>query len=163
MNRIRILFLCTGNSARSILAEAIANQAFGDRLIASSAGSQPKREPHPMTFDTLRAHGLTTDWLTSKSWEVFRDQEFDLVITLCDAVAKEICPAFPGAPVQVHWGFPDPPAADDSKVMFEQVFAGLREALGSFILQLDQQPPPLAARQVSGELERVFRGAAMKD
>jgi arsenate reductase len=131
---LRILFLCTGNSARSIMAEAIANQAFGSHLTAVSAGSRAKGTPHPLALQALQRHGLATDGLHSKSWDVFAEQPFDLVITLCDSAAKEQCPVFPGAPVQAHWGFPDPPAANDPPAAFERVFLGLRETIAMFIV-----------------------------
>lgn len=129
----RILFLCTGNSARSILAEAIANAMFGEAIIAASAGSRPKGEPHPRALKTLEDHGLPADHWRSKSWDEFRVSSFDLVVTLCDAAAKETCPVFPGAPVTTHWGFPDPPVAADPEAMFETVFDGLVEAIGAFV------------------------------
>jgi len=128
--RISILFLCTGNSARSILAEAIANQRFGDRLIARSAGSQPKGQPHELALATLARHGLSTGGLRSKSWDEFKQDRFDLVITLCDSAAKEQCPVFPGSPAQAHWPLPDPPAGDDPRAMFQDVFRVLDRSLG---------------------------------
>lgn len=130
--RTSILFLCTGNSARSILAEAIANEIYGDTLMAFSAGSQPKGTPHPLALRTLERRGLPTNALRSKSWDEFRDRRFDLVVTLCDSAAKETCPIFPGAPVRSHWALPDPPAATDPADMFDRVFDGLMEALGLF-------------------------------
>ena len=130
---IRILFLCTGNSARSILAEAIANEMFGDSLEACSAGSKPKGAPNPLALETLTRHDLPTDRWSSQSWDEFKDQSFDLVVTLCDSAAKETCPLFPGAPISCHWGFPDPPASADPEETFERVFLGLVEALGAFV------------------------------
>ena len=110
------------------MAEAIANEMFGDELEAASAGSDPKDRPHEIALATLAAHGLPTDKWRSKSWEEFGDRSFDLVVTLCDSAAAS-CPALPGASVQSHWGFPDPPAADDPEAAFEEVFAGLMEAI----------------------------------
>jgi len=107
-----VLFLCSGNSARSILAEAIANQQFGEHLRAVSAGARPKAAPHEMTLATLTRHGLSTDGLHSKNWDEFMDEPFDIVITLCDDAAREQCPNFPGPPDREHWSLPDPPAAD---------------------------------------------------
>lgn len=127
--RTSILFLCTGNSARSIMAEAIANEMFGDELTAVSAGSQPKGQPHELALATLAAHGLSTDKWRSKSWEEFADRRFDLVVTLCDAASAEPCPVAPGASARAHWGFPDPPAASDPEQAFEEVFTGLMDAL----------------------------------
>ncbi len=142
----RILFLCTGNSARSILAEAIANAMFGEAIIAASAGSKPKGEPHPLAIKTLEERGLPAGHWRSKSWDEFRDAPFDLVVTLCDRAAKETCPVFPGAPVTTHWGFPDPPGADDPEAMFEAVFDGLVEAIGAFVENVDSPVVVRAAR-----------------
>lgn len=142
----RILFLCTGNSARSILAEAIANAMFGEAIIGASAGSRPKGEPHPLALATLEERGLPAGHWRSKSWDEFRDASFDLVVTLCDAAAKEACPVFPGTPVTTHWGFPDPPAADDPEATFEAVFDGLVEAIGAFVEDADSPVDERAAR-----------------
>ncbi len=131
-HRTKILFLCTGNSARSIMAEAIANHLFGDKLVAHSAGSQPKLEPNPLAIETLKRHDIPTDDLRSQSWNEFIDNQFDVVVTLCSSAAKETCPVFPGAPISCHWGFPDPPAADDPQAMFETVYQALVEAIGRF-------------------------------
>lgn len=135
--RTSILFLCTGNSARSILAEAIANEIYGDDLQAFSAGSQPKGQPDPLALRTLERHGLPAAGLRSKSWDEFDGRSFDLVVTLCDSAAKESCPVFPGAPVRCHWGLPDPPSASDPAGMFERVFEGLLDALGHFTMLPD--------------------------
>ena len=129
---IAILFLCTGNSARSILAEVIANHRYGDSILARSAGSKPKGQPNPLALTTLTRHSLPTDDVRSESWDLYADRSFDLVVTLCDSAAAEPCPAFGGAPVTMHWGFPDPPAATDPKAMFEAVFVALDEAIGAF-------------------------------
>ncbi|MGI9015129.1 MAG: arsenate reductase ArsC [Phycisphaerales bacterium] len=133
IERTRILFLCTANSARSIVAEAIANQMFGDHIIAHSAGSHPRSEPNPLALALLREHSLDTSKCSSKSWDVFRSEEFDVVVTLCDQAAAETCPVFPGAPAVVHWGLPDPPASDDPQQMFAHIFDALVVAFEAFI------------------------------
>ena len=125
---IRILFLCTGNSARSILAEALANVRFGDSIRAVSAGSSPRGSIHPLAIETLHENGIATDALASESWETYRDEPLDLVITLCGDAA-ETCPVFPAGPTVVHWGFPDPPLAPDPARAFAEVFRTLCEAL----------------------------------
>ncbi|MCD0416879.1 arsenate reductase ArsC [Rubrivivax sp. JA1024] len=109
-----VLFVCTGNSARSILAEALMNRLGEGRFRAFSAGSHPKGEVHPLTLKTLAAQGLPTDGLRSKSWEEFAlpgAPELHFVFTVCDQAAGEVCPVWPGQPVTAHWGMPDPAAA----------------------------------------------------
>ncbi len=129
-SKTSILFLCTGNSARSIMAEAIVGHEFGDRLRASSAGSRPADEVNPLALETLRKYGIDTEGLQPKSWDDFRDRAFDLVITLCDASRQESCPGLPGGAPHAHWSLPDPPAADHPQDMFEAVYDALVEGLG---------------------------------
>lgn len=126
-----ILILCTGNSARSIMAEALINHLGGTRLRGHSAGSQPKAEPHPMALRCLHEAGVATTGLHSKSWDVFTGADaprLDLVLTVCDAAAGEACPLFPGAAPRVHWGLPDPPAASNDDVRWQR-FCAVRDAL----------------------------------
>lgn len=109
----KILFLCTGNSARSILAEAVLNQRGAGRLQAHSAGSLPKGAVHPLALETLVQHGYAVTGLRSKSWNEFVEPQapvLDLVVTVCDNAAHEVCPVWLGTPVRVHWGMPDPAA-----------------------------------------------------
>ena len=130
-----ILILCTGNSARSILGEALINHLGAGRLRGHSAGSQPKGQPHPLALETLREAGMAIEGLSSKSWDVFTGPEappLDLVITVCDSAANETCPWFPGAAVKAHWSLPDPPAAGDETAQrerFRAVLAALRERI----------------------------------
>ncbi|WP_189401910.1 arsenate reductase ArsC [Arenicella chitinivorans] len=105
---MRILFICTHNRCRSILAEAIANQRSGGRLLAASAGSAPQGEVHPLSLAFLAQHGLTTTGLSSQSWHEFEDFKPHAILTLCDSAAKESCPVWFGESTQVHWGIPDP-------------------------------------------------------
>jgi len=110
---MNILFLCTHNSARSILAEGWLNHASAGRFKAFSAGSQPrlKQQPHPMALKTLAQAGISTNGLYSKSWDTFASPEapkMDVIITVCDSAAGEACPIWPGHPITVHWGFADP-------------------------------------------------------
>lgn len=108
---INVLILCTGNSARSILAEAIINRQGDARLKAYSAGSKPKDQPNPIGLALLQARGYDTGAFRSKSWDEFAMPDapkMDIVITVCDAAAGETCPYWPGSPVVAHWGIPDP-------------------------------------------------------
>lgn len=108
-----VLFLCTGNSARSILAEALLNRDESGRFRAFSAGSQPKGEPHPMALAILADHRFPLDGLRSKSWTEFAAPDapqMDLIITVCDKAAGETCPIWPGRPTSAHWGIEDPAA-----------------------------------------------------
>ncbi len=110
-----VLFICTGNSARSILAEALLNDMGQGRFRAFSAGSHPRGTVHPLALQELQSRRLPTDGLRSKSWEEFAApgaSEMDFLFTVCDQAAGEVCPVWPGQPMTAHWGMPDPAAVE---------------------------------------------------
>lgn len=134
-----VLFLCVGNSARSIIAEAVLREIGGARFRAFSAGTAPRSEPNPRALEVLVAHGHDVAGLRSKNVAEFRGPEaprFDFVFTLCDAAANEECPAWPGQPLGAHWGLPDPVrAAGDAAAraaVFDETYRVLRGRLSSF-------------------------------
>ena len=120
-----VLFLCTGNSARSIIAEAILNRAGRGRFNAFSAGSQPKGKINPRTLDLLRKFNYDVSTLRSKSWSEFAKPgapDLDFVFTVCDNAAGESCPLWPGQPITAHWGIPDPVAASGTEAEIALAF-----------------------------------------
>jgi arsenate reductase len=121
---MNVLFLCTGNSARSILAEAILAHDGAGRFAAFSAGSQPAGKVNPWALRTLAARGYPAEGYSSKSWHAFAEgPAFDLIFTVCDSAAAESCPVWPGQPVSAHWGIPDPAAVEGSDADKEAAFA----------------------------------------
>lgn len=128
-----VLFLCTGNSARSIMAEAILNQIANDRFKAYSAGSQPKGQVHPEALRLLESLGHETSGLRSKSWDEFARRDgvaFDQIITVCNNAAGESCPIIPGKPTKLHWDIPDPAAAHGTP---DQIKSAFRDAYGMLL------------------------------
>lgn len=135
-----VLFLCTGNSARSILAESLLNCIGGGRFRAWSAGSQPKVEVHPLALETLRNFDLPTAGLRSKSWDEFEQTgapTMDFIFTVCDNAAGEACPVWLGHPVSAHWGIEDPAAAAGTelqrKAAFVSAFGFLKNRIEAFV------------------------------
>ena len=136
----RILFLCTGNSCRSQMAQVIMNRLGKGRFEAFSAGSRPAGHVHPLAIKTLEEAKLPVEGLRSKSWEEFQGQSFDFVITVCDR-ARESCPVFPGQPVADHWGFEDPAEAVGTDEQKERVFRKVfKEIQARIRLFLDAAP-----------------------
>lgn len=135
-----VLFLCTGNSARSILAESLLNQVGYGRFRAYSAGSHPKGEVHPLALETLRSLDFPIDGLRSKSWDEFERPDaptMDFIFTVCDNAAGEACPLWLGHPVTAHWGVDDPAAVTgtelERKAAFVTSFGYLRNRIGAFV------------------------------
>jgi arsenate reductase len=135
-----VLFLCTGNSARSILAEAILGREGIGRFNAYSAGSQPKGEVHPCTRDVLSSLNYDAGKFRSKSWEEFSGPDappLDFVFTVCDNAANEVCPIWPGQPMTAHWGIPDPAAIEGSAAeqhaAFFDAYRMLANRIGLFV------------------------------
>lgn len=135
---INVLFLCTHNSARSILAEALLNHIGQGRFKAYSAGSSPRdnQQPNPIGIEVLKSTGIATEGLYSKSWGEFAKPDapvMNLVITVCDNAAGEVCPYWPGQPATAHWGYPDPSEGDGDdahkREAFKQTLYALRRRL----------------------------------
>ncbi len=154
-----ILILCTGNSARSILAEAMINHRGQGRFCGYSAGSQPKATPHPMALELLRQMKLPTDNLRSKSWGVFAAPDaprLDFIFTVCDNAAGEVCPVWPGHPATAHWGLDDPAAdtgtPDQQMQAFRTAFHILDVRIAAFMaLELENLSP----NELKRELTRI--------
>ena len=158
-----VLFLCTGNSARSILAEAILNRQGNGRFIAYSAGSRPKGEPHPMALHLLQLEGFDTGFARSKSWDEFAvpgAPKLDFVFTVCDNAAAEECPYWPGQPVSAHWGVPDPAAAEGTVAEKALAFADAYRMMRNRILAFVALPhATLDAQSLSAQLRDIGRTA----
>lgn len=139
MNRDRpynVLFLCTGNSARSIMGEAIINRIGAGKFKGYSAGSMPKGEVHPLAINLLNKLNYGTGSLRSKSWEEFTAAgapELDFVFTVCDNAANEVCPIWPGQPMTAHWGLPDPAEAQGDEAQRALAFADTYRMLNNRI------------------------------
>jgi arsenate reductase len=135
-----VLFLCTGNSARSILAESIMNKLGKGKFRGFSAGSHPKGEVHPIALALLRQLGFPTEGLRSKSWDEFAapgSPPLDFVFTVCDKGAGEVCPYWPGQPMTAHWGIPDPAAVEGTDIektmAFREAFRSMETRIKIFL------------------------------
>ncbi len=154
-----VLFLCTGNSARSILGEALTNTLGRDRFQAYSAGSRPKGGVHPLALEVLRSINIPTEGLRSKGWEEFAQPgapQMDFVFTVCDRAAAEPCPVWPGQPARAHWGIPDPAAVDGTPERQRRAFTDTLHILESRIrLLLALRIGSLDRLRLKHELEAI--------
>lgn len=144
--RTHVLFLCTHNSARSILAEAVLNHLGSGRFKAFSAGSSPRenQQPNPLAISVLAEAGFSTQGLRSKSWDEFAGPEaprMDLIITVCDNAAGEVCPIWPGHPATAHWGYPDPSCVQGGPEERRAAFRATLQAIRQRIEMLVNLPP----------------------
>lgn len=159
---LNVLFLCTHNSARSILAEATLNHIGGDRFKGYSAGSSPheNQQPHPIGLQTLRNAGIATDGLHSKSWDEFALPDaphMDLIITVCDNAAGEVCPFWPGKPATAHWGYADPSAGEGTDAEKSDAF---KHTLHAIRRRLDLLVNLPAAKLDAMVLQQTAKGLA---
>jgi arsenate reductase (thioredoxin) len=157
-----ILFLCTGNSARSILAEALANHWGRGRFRAYSAGSYPKGTVHPLTLQLLDRLDLSLPEARSKSWDEFAQPGapvMDFVFTVCDQAAGEVCPVWPGTPVTAHWGVPDPAAAEGSEAermaAFRDAYRRLEARIKLFVALPIDKLDRMALKRKSDDIGRL--------
>ncbi|MGK0374101.1 MAG: arsenate reductase [Arenicella sp.] len=153
---MKLLFICTHNRCRSILAEAIARHVSGTKIIAKSAGSSPQGEVHPLTLKYLAEHQIPIDGLLSQSWDQFEDFNPDAILTLCDSAANESCPVWFDNSVQVHWGLSDPSkeAADEGRqrILFDNTISILERRIRA-LLEADRAS--LAGDGLSQTLSRI--------
>ncbi len=165
MNRpLSVLFLCTGNSARSVLAEATLNHLARGRFVASSAGSFPTGSVNPAAIAQLQRSGIATDGLRSKSWDEFSADDgpaFDIVVTVCDRAAGETCPVFFGGFVRSHWGQSDPAAVTAPTAAVERAFSDAHATVIARVRKLLDLPlESLPRRAWRGVRDRIGRDAA---
>ncbi len=161
-----VLFLCTGNSARSILGEALMNTLGRQRFKAYSAGSHPKGQVHPFALELLRALDIPTDGLCSKGWEEFAQPgapQMDFVFTVCDRAAAEPCPIWPGQPATAHWGIPDPAAVEGTLEHQRRAFTDTLHVLETRIrLLLALRLEVLDRLKLKHELEAIGKSQPKK-
>jgi len=132
---MKLLFICTHNRCRSILCEAITNHLAKGKITAYSAGSQPVGEVHPLSIKYLRSQGISTEGLQSQSWDDFEQVDPDVVITVCDSAANEVCPVWFGDCTRVHWGLPDPSINVGSEEEVQAAFYSLMDSIQNRIEQ----------------------------
>lgn len=149
---LRVLVLCTGNSARSQIAEALLAHRGAGRIVAASAGSRPAARVNPYAVEVLAAHGIAWEGRVPKSIDDVSGERYDLVITVCDN-ARDACPFFPGAAAQVHWGLPDPADHDEpaeARAAFARTFAEVDRRVEALLaLPLDSMTPDVLAREAT--------------
>ena len=152
---MKLLFLCTHNACRSILAEAITRKIAGDRLDVASAGSHPAGQVHPLTLQHLLQRNYSIEGLTSQSWDDLKDFAPDIVITVCDSAAGETCPLWFGDTVKAHWGLPDPTSQENAAqvdVLFEQVIHRIERRIQALMKIKFEQ---LSCEQLKKELNAL--------
>lgn len=162
-----VLFLCTGNSARSILAEALLNYRGQGHYQAFSAGSQPKGQVHPLTLETLQRHHVPFEAVRSKSWNEFAAPDaplMDFVFTVCDNAAGETCPIWPGQPITAHWGIGDPAAVDGTDEERRRAFTKAFRELDTRIQLFTSLPLARLDRlAIKREVDQIGKGERQKD
>lgn len=153
---LNVLILCTGNSCRSVLGEALINHLGGDRFRAFSAGSHPTGKVNANALATLARHGLSTEGFSSQSWDEFDDKDIDIAITVCDSAAGEVCPVYLNNAVRAHWGLPDPAHVDGSAEVIEAAFEATYAALEKRIRQLLALPVETMSKpDLTGALNKI--------
>jgi arsenate reductase len=161
---LNVLFLCTHNSARSILAEATLNHIGGGRFKGFSAGSSPRenQQPHPIGLQTLQNAGIRVEGLRSKSWDEFALPDaphMDLIITVCDNAAGEVCPFWPGKPATAHWGYADPSAGDgsdaDKAEAFKNTLHAIRRRLDLLVNLPDEKVDAMVLQRTAKDLAKA--------
>lgn len=163
----KVLFLCTGNSARSVIAESLLNHNGGGRFVGYSAGSDPRGEVHPYALELLLSRGHDTRNLRSKSWDEFEAEDapaMDFIFTVCDSAANEPCPVWPGRPVTAHWGLADPAGVQGTEAerreAFERTYELLKERVDTFLtLPLNS----LDSVELRAKLEEIGRRGSGTD
>lgn len=156
------IFICTGNSARSIMAEALMRDLGDGRFRSFSAGTRPAGAPHPLALETLARHGHDTRGLSSKHLDPFLEEgapQMDFIFTVCDSAAGEACAIWPGRPASAHWGIPDPAAAEGDiearRQAFEEAYQRLRARIDAFLALPDIAPDKADTRQALVEIGKM--------
>ncbi len=163
MKTYNVLFLCTGNSARSVIGEALVRELGGGRFQGFSAGSDPKGEVHPMAIRVLAEHGCNVSGLRSKSWDEFARGDapvMDFVFTVCGNAAGEVCPVWPGHPVTAHWGIDDPAAqtgAPEESAAFERAYALMEKMVRHFVSLDGESSDPSSLQKRAEQIEEEAR------